>query len=221
MRRELRNWNWTTPIGRCIPGTAFIYMVFSFVPQWSKRIGLVVLTALLCLAWYIPTQLALRQSHSIDLAGQVGSLAFKVSPLLAGLNRRSMANIFRVVLPLVAAFWMLIPAMRFRWKSMQSRIIVLWITPGLLFFLLIYMADAVYLTFLAGGVVLAFALSTRERVSTVLLMLCIGFNTLLFLGARPLTGNSRADQAINFYVIKYCNYGIRHQWSSTIGINFH
>ena len=195
----------------------FIFITFAFVSRWTHRIAVFVLALLLSMAWYIPTQLALRNSHSIDLSGQLGSLAFQVSPLLTGINSRSIANIIRVILPLMAAFWVLLPAVNFRRKSMESWAVLLWVVPGLLFFLLIYMADAPYLTFMTGGIILAAALSKRRHLPTILLLICFAFNTLLFLGARPLAGNGRADQAINFYIVKYCYYGIRHQWAGTIG----
>ncbi|MHB8304116.1 MAG: hypothetical protein ACYDC6_15065, partial [Acidobacteriaceae bacterium] len=161
--------------------------------------------------------MALHAVHKANLGNQLGSLAWQVSPLLAGINARTIANILRVVLPLLAAFWMLIPAIFLSRKSVESWIAFLWIIPGLAFFLLIYMADATYLTFLAGGIILLAALTKNQRIATLLLFLCFAFNSLLFLGARPLVGNGRAVLAINFYVVKYCNYGIRHQWSSTVG----
>jgi len=195
----------------------FIFMLFRFLKQWKDRILLIVLTGILCLAWYVPTQIALHAAHNATVGNQLGSLAWQVSPLLAGINARTIANILRVVLPLLAAFWMLIPTIFLSRKPVENWIAFLWISPGLAFFILIYMADATYLTFLSGGVILLAARTKNQRVATLLLFLCLAFNSLLFLGARPLAGNGRAELAINFYVVKYCNYGVQHQWSSTIG----
>ncbi|MHB8303818.1 MAG: ArnT family glycosyltransferase, partial [Acidobacteriaceae bacterium] len=61
----------------------FIFMFFQFVKQWKDRIFLLVLTGILCLAWYVPTQMALHAVHKANLGNQLGSLAWQVSPLLA------------------------------------------------------------------------------------------------------------------------------------------
>lgn len=196
----------------------FIFMLFRFVRPWKRRGLLVLLTFLFCMGWYIPTQMALHASHGVQLRGQLGSLASQVSPLLIGIDARSVANILRVVLPLVAAFWMLIPAIALKGRPRPiSWICFLWIVPGVAFFLLVYMADATYLTFLTGGIILLAATVANRRFALISLSLCLVFNVALFLGARPLQGNGKADLAINFYVVKYCHYGIRHQWSGTIG----
>ena len=198
-------------------GFLFLFLLFRFVEPWKQRFLLLVFTGALCLAWYIPTQLALHASHGIDLSNQLGSLAFQVSPLLVGINVRSIANILRVVLPLFVAFWMLIPLILQRRSRDTNWICGLWILPGLCFFLLIYMADATYLTFLAGGIVLLAATCEKERLVAPLLFCCFLFNVLLFFGARPLMHRSKGTIAMNYYVVKYCDYGIRHRWTSTAG----
>jgi hypothetical protein len=195
----------------------FLLLLLRFVPRWKSRISLVVLTILFCLGWYIPTQRALAAAQSVRLGHQLGSLAFQVSPLLTGINARSMANVLRVVLALLAAFWILIPALAMARSRVQNWMFALWILPGVVFFALIYMADATYLTFLAGGVVLLAATVSRRRIAGVFLLICFLSNTALFLWARPIPANNRAALAVNYYVVKYCYYGIRHQWSGTIG----
>jgi hypothetical protein len=195
----------------------FLLLLVRFVPGWKSRAWLVALTILFCLGWYIPTQRALAAAQSVRLGNQLGSLAFQVSPLLTGINARSMANVLRVVLPLIAAFWILVPALPMARPRVQNWMFALWIVPGLVFFVLIYMADATYLTFLAGGVVLLAATVAQRKIAGVLLLICFLFNTALFLGARPIQANNRAALAVNYYVVKYCYYGIRHQWSGTVG----
>ncbi|MGC1781654.1 MAG: glycosyltransferase family 39 protein [Acidobacteriaceae bacterium] len=194
-----------------------LYMLLQFVGSWKERCFFLLLTGVACLGWYIPTQMALRASHAAHLGVQLGSLAYQVSPLLTGINARSIANILRVTLPLFAAFWMLLPLLFLHRSRRENWIFALWVAPGLAFFSLIYMADATYLTFLAGGVILFAATAKRPNAAAALLLLCFVFNVALFVGARPLRSTGKFDTAVNFYVVKYCNYGIRHQWSSTIG----
>ena len=197
----------------------FIFLIFQFVRQPKDRIILIVFTGMLCLAWYIPTEIALHAARRTNVKIQLSSLAFQVSPLLVGLNARTAANILRVVLPLIAAFWMLIPSLLSPRKSIENWMLALWVLPGFCFFTLIYMADATYLTFLSGAIILASALSDKKRYASALLVVCFLFNSSLFLWARPIRSTALTAQAINFYVVKYCYYGIRYQWSSTIKSN--
>jgi Dolichyl-phosphate-mannose-protein mannosyltransferase len=194
----------------------FLFLVFRCVEKWQRRILLLLVTATLCLSWYIPTQLALRAAHTASAGNQL-SFAREVSPLLVGINLRSLANTLRVVFPILTAFWMLSPAMFFQRSREQNMILLLWITPGLGFMLFVFMADPVYLTFMSGAIILMAALSMQRPAAFGFLLLCAIFNIGLFLGAAPIRGASRADQAVNFYIVKYCFYGVRHQWTSTIG----
>jgi hypothetical protein len=197
-------------------GPLFLFFVFRYVEGWQRRVLILLVTATLCLSWYIPTQLAMRHAHTASTGNQL-SFAREVSPLLVGINLRSIANTLRVILPILTAFWMLLPAVFFQRSREHNMILLLWITPGLGFMLFVFMADPVYLTFMAGAIILMVALSTPRPAAFGLLLLCAIFNVGLFLGAAPIRGASRVDQAVNFYIVKYCFYGVRHQWTSTIG----
>jgi hypothetical protein len=194
----------------------FLFLVFRYVEGGRRRALLLLITAVACLSWYIPTQLAMRAAHSATTGNQL-SFAREVSPLLVGMNLRSIANTLRVVFPILTAFWMLLPAIFFQRSREQNVILLLWICPGLCFMLFVFMADPVYLTFMAASFILMAALSTPRPAAFRLLLLCAIFNIGLFLGAAPIRGASRIDQSVNFYIVKYCFYGVRHQWTSTIG----
>jgi len=195
----------------------FLFMLFRFVPEWRQRIFLLVFTGALCLAWYIPTQLAMQHPDVNNVRNEMHGMASRTSLLLNGINRNTISNILRVVVPLLAAFWMLVPLLFGRKSPLQKWILLLWIVPGLVFFLFVSMAEAQYLTVLAGGIVLAAALSMNQRRAFELLLGCFIFNTVLFLGARPIDSNRNVARVVNFYVVKCCNYGIRHQWNLNIG----
>ena len=191
-------------------------LTLQFVRGWRHRLLLILTIFIFCLAWYIPTRIASNAAHIVSLGTQM-DLARTTSPLIAGLNTRSMANEARVILPFLAAFWMFIPAMAFDRSRFDNQMIAVWIGPGMLFFLLVYMADPVYFTYLTAAVILFVALSRQRRMAICLLLLCSVFNLSMFFLARPLRGDTRVDQALNFYVIKYCDYGLRHEWTSTLG----
>lgn len=195
----------------------FLFMLFQFEPDWKRRVFLLVFTGVLCLGWYIPTQLAMHQPSVNNVRNEMHGMASRTSMLLTGINRYSIANVVRVLLPLLTACWMLVPAMFSRKPQLQKWILFLWIAPGLAFFLFISMAEAQYLTVLGGGIVLLAALARNQRRAFSLLLACFAFNTLLFLGSRPLPSNGNAARAFDFYVVKCCNYGIRHQWNINIG----
>jgi len=178
---------------------------------------LVVATAVCgCLGWYLPGQAASRAAHIVPMESYI-EIVRPMSLLLSGVQPRAIGNTVRVVLPLSAAFWMLIPTLSLKRERFENCILAAWIAPGMLFYLLIYMADPVYFTYLTAAIVLLTALSRPRILAFRMMVLCAVFNTSLFLFARPLTGNGRVTQAINFYIVKYCEYGIKHQWTSTIG----
>jgi hypothetical protein len=197
-------------------GPLFLFFTVKYVSDWPRRLTLLAISCVGCLAWFIPTQIAAHAAHAVNFGSQM-SFAQEASPLKVGINQKSIANTLRVVLPLLAAFWMFVPAVRFQRSLDENRIILLWITPGLLFMLLVYMADPVYFTFFTAAIILMVALSRQQRIAFNLLLACAIFNVILFFFAAPIKGSSRLDQALNFYVIKYSFYGVRHNWSSTIG----
>jgi hypothetical protein len=128
-----------------------------------------------------------------------------------------MLNMVRVLLPMCLAFWMFLPSMFMGGNSNMRTVLLLWALPGLSFLLFVYMADADYLTFCTGSLIVAVALLQNSRFATGTLAGCFVWNTALFLFARPLPGDGTVSRLVNFYVIKYCHYGVVHQWTSTLG----
>jgi hypothetical protein len=193
-----------------------VFLTLQFVRSWRHRIWLIFVTVILCLVWYIPTRIASRAAHIVSMGTQM-DLARVTSPLIAGFGTGPIANTTRVIFPFLAAFWILIPAVFLDRTRFENRMTAVWIGPGLLFFLLVYIADPVYFTYFTAAVILFAALSRQRSPAIVLLLLCAAFNLSLFFFARPVRGGGRVDQALNFYVIKYCDYGLRHEWTSTLG----
>jgi len=194
----------------------FIFLAYQLIQGWRRRVLLITVTVFCGLVWYIPGQAASRAAHIITM-GHYINIVRPMSLLLSGITSRTLGNVVRVILPFFVAFGILIPVLFFKHGRFENRIIVVWVAPGMLFFLTVYMADPVYFTYLSGALVLLAALSRQQTKALVLLILCFVFNVALFLFARPVQGNNRVEQALNFYVVKYCDYGITHQWKSTIG----
>jgi hypothetical protein len=193
-----------------------LFLGLKFVNKPNHRMILLSSIVLFCLAWYIPTQIAYHRAKENTLSGQVASLASLESPIIAGINPRSLGNILRVIVPLLAAFWMLLPVLFELEISEVFWLALCWAIPGLTFMALIYMADPTYLTFLTGAIILLAVTSKKKSQVAISLTLCIFFNSVLFLAARPIRSESQLGKIANFYVVKYCNYGIQHRWSSTL-----
>jgi len=168
-------------------------------------------------AWYIPTHYAMRAAHQPGSGSLILLSMRTVSPLFLGIQPRSLANIARVLVPSLAAFGVLLPALFSRRHAEDTRLGLVWLTPGLLFFLLCYMADPHYMICLCGAWLWLTVTSFAARRAMICLLLCAFLNGALFLAARPLSGDGNAANLVNFYVVKYCRYGLQHQWSSTIG----
>lgn len=195
----------------------FLFLMFCFVRGWRRRVLLLAVSAAICVAWYVPTQMAMLNPSVNTTRNELHGMAARTSLILNGMNRYTAANVARVVVPLLAACWMLIPSLFARREKLHNRIVAWWLVPGLAFFLTVSMAEAQYLTFLGGAVVLLAALSANKRRVAIALFLCLGFNTWLFLGARPLGSHGRVANAVNFYVVKCTNYGIRRKWNLNMG----
>ena len=165
----------------------------------------------------MPTQRALANSVYGPAGSRLHDTARNLSPLMVGLVPHSEANIIRIVLPLFTAFFALLPLLFVRRRKEDNFLIALWTIPGFLFLLLIYMSDASYLCFATGGVLLIAALAQNRRLALACLALCFLWNTTLYFTARPIRRPGLPTAAINFYVVKYCNFGVRHHWMSTLG----
>jgi len=178
------------------------------------------ITSVVCLAWLIPTELEYRKigESLLDMLGYTSKLTQEISPLKAGFSYRSMANVARVVLPFVAAFWLILPLIfliSLRKLDETNNLLILWIVPGLLFFLLYYMGPAPYLNFLTAAVILL-ALNNAaklrsDRIARILFAACFVWNVSVFLVFVPIPGTSVLTQAVNVYVGTYTKYGIQNK----------
>jgi len=196
-------------------GPLFLYLVWRYIPTWKERLFLLSIAAAACLAWYVPGTIAMRVSHQETL-GQYYPTYYPMSVLLTGIQVQSIANMARFFMPLLAAYWLLFPLFFSQRDGKDNRILLLWVLPGMLFFLLIFIADPVYFCCISPAIVLAAALS-HKRYTAHLLLACALFNIFFFLFAHPIRSSRPAVETLDFYLIKYSHYGLTHRWSDTPG----
>jgi 4-amino-4-deoxy-L-arabinose transferase-like glycosyltransferase len=187
-----------------------LYYSAARLPKSKAAIFLTLIT-LLCLAWVTPTLVA----YSRVPGGIPGVLTYSQDittqkSIATGVNFESLANIMRFFVPFVAAFWPILAAavlsaVRNR-QNWRIRMLVLWIVPGSLFFILSYISDAPYLDFLTAAILLLAVGAPRMMAVTAL------WNTVFFLGFSPIPSRRLAVNIWNCYAGHFTRYGIEHQW---------
>ena len=198
----------------------FLFFLVKYVPSWKRRALTVALVFGMCLAWFVPNQMAMREAaarnsapHSDTNLTQLRSVA----PITSGSVRLFIANEIRVVLPLALSFWPLIPWLFRRDEFRESRILVwLWMLPGLSFFLLVYMSDASYLCYLLGGVVLSACIGTVTRKKVCAVLLCVAFNIGFYMWVKPVPITSAVTAVFDIYGAKYTRWGVKNQYFKTL-----
>ncbi|MGD0346436.1 MAG: glycosyltransferase family 39 protein [Terracidiphilus sp.] len=187
-------------------------LVYFALFRMPRKTGLLflALAGFLCLGWLIPTWLAYEHGPR-GLQYPIGYIVkiTAMKSVLHGINRYSMANIARFVVPLVAGFWPVLGvavrnAIRNR-SDWRVKAILLWIVPGSLFFVLIFIADAPYLNFLTAAILLLAVSAPRWMMVTAL------WNAVVFLALSPIPSQRLAVNVVNSFVLKYTRGGIQQQ----------
>jgi hypothetical protein len=191
-----------------------LYFCIARLPR-NKAVTVLALALALCLSWIVPTIFAFNHEY----AGTGGALTYmvsimKVRSIATGVNAGTMANVVRYVFPLVVGFWPLLPAAiantihdRERW---QVRMILLWILPGSLFFILSYISDAPYLTFLSAAILLLALNAPRMMAVTA------AWNAAVFLLLVPVPSQRLLVNTWNCDIGKYTLFAIHNQWQPNL-----
>ncbi len=184
--------------------------------HWKDRLLVFCLAAGLCLLWYVPEQIALRGSPT-GAGSQLWAVAAREAPILHGFSKLALSNLVRVFIPLLFAFWALLPALIVSRRSQFGTLLWIWLLPGLAFFALVYISDATYLCFLLPVI---FLLALARRPGTLLcvsLSLCFVWNALFFSLARPVENTSHLAVAVySVSGARYCAWALKHQWYRTL-----
>ncbi len=190
-------------------------LVFAFAMQLPRKQGtvLAVVITMLCVAWLVPNEVALHRHAARNTGEQLSGVA--VGAIALGrLNLYTLSNALRFLLPLALALGpvglFLIPV-----RNWLAERLWLWVLPGSLFFLLIYISDAPYLDCLLGGFILIGLLGLNscrnQRLAVAALTLSIAINTCFYLGYRPIRSRSGAAAVINKDLGMYSYYAVRNR----------
>jgi 4-amino-4-deoxy-L-arabinose transferase-like glycosyltransferase len=173
------------------------------------------LTAILCLGWAIPTELAFKASRggTQGVVLYAGSI-MHVRSILTGVNSGTIANVARFVLPLLAAFWLVIPTAFLKiycnLKQIETQLLLVWLLPGSLFFIFSYISDAPYLNCITAAIVLL-TLGSPGKIA-----LTAASNAAVFLFFVPIPSHHLAVNVWNCDVGKYTLFALRHQWQPNL-----
>ena len=190
-------------------GPMVVYYAFSRMPRWA-RLPFFSLIAVLCLGWVVPTILAYRGIDSgPESPGQYVQRIVSVKSILFGVNPYSLANSARYAIPLLVALWPVLATAvlngvknRDEWRT---RLMLLWIVPGSLFFVLILITDPTYLDFLSAAIVLLAVKAPRRMLATAV------WNAVLFIGMQPIPSHRLVAEVVNSYIVPYTRYGLEHR----------
>jgi 4-amino-4-deoxy-L-arabinose transferase-like glycosyltransferase len=221
---ERDNANWRLALGAILfaagaglrpsDGLFLLPMLFYYsVTRLSKARAVIFLTsiALLCLTWLTPTLIA----YSRVPGGIPGVFSYSHAILIhksvvKGVNPNSLADIMRFLVPFAVAFWPILVAASVNairhWSDWRTRMMLIWIIPGSLFFILSYISDAPYLDFLTAAVLLLAVGAPRMMAVTAL------WNTIFFLGFTPIPSRRLSVNIWNCYAGHCTRYGVQHQW---------
>lgn len=186
---------------------------------WKKALLAYVSALVFCLGWLVPTFVAYHNAEFF--ARYIPSIVSGQSILYHGVTEASQANLARFVVPFLIAFWPVLLVMPFGLRRKRTEIewlLLLWILPGALFFLLLYISDATYLDYLAAAVLLLAVVSIqRKRILIWALAGVLFCNGAIFLFGSPIASRHLAVEMVDCYSLKYTRFGIRHQWRPNLG----
>ncbi|MBS1875390.1 MAG: glycosyltransferase family 39 protein [Acidobacteria bacterium] len=189
--------------------------------SWSERFYGASIAAVVASSWWIPT--AVHYGNILGpisaAAGQAASVSGNVSIVRVGVTPRSLANVLRFVTAVGVSMNVLLPLAGWQclrsWGDRVTRLSLMWILPGSLFLMLIYMSDAVYITFMAGGWLLLAGLCCHRwdpRRATALLAVFIVVSTTYMLACRPVAPTSFPRRVANAFCLEYTAWGAKHQY---------
>ena len=184
--------------------------------RWTHALACVGVIAAICLAWFIPQRIALAHLSNPVEKSTGGHLANIASGLLAsGFSSYALANVLRYVLPLGLA---LLPVLVLMLRRRAEPMLWLWILPGSIFFLLVYVSDAPYLDYLVAPFLILAATNTSvpEKRKILLFAACAAVNLIFYLGCRPVTFSNPKLQTAEYLfeadLGKYTWYDVQHHY---------
>ncbi len=190
-------------------------LLFAFWVQLPReqKAQLLVFSGLFCAAWFIPSQIALRAYSTKDNAAQLtgvatGAMAF------GHLNPYTVSNLLRYVLPLSLALGPAVLVIG-RARSSISKQLWMWVLPGSVFFVFVYISDAPYLNCILGGVLLLglLGLDTLKspRLAAMVIICSSLLNVSFYLGFRPIPARRTVGLVLNKDLGMYSYFAVRNR----------
>lgn len=202
---------------------AFFAPAFLYGLRKSRRshvlVSLVVVF-LLCVSWLIPQELGLLKHTDPmerNFSSHFGSIADGV--LVVGFSPYALSNALRVVIPLLLA---LFPLLSLILGNRKGAFLWIWILPGLSFFVLIYLGEALYLNCILAALLFLAATNLAVADSKKLwrFVLCAVLNVVFYFAWRPMAFPNHAlqaaEHAIDADAGKFSYYGVQHHYAPTL-----
>ena len=178
---------------------------------WKKGLGFLAFCSVLCMGWLLPTAIAYHHTpQGVSAAVHYVSYITSIRSPTTGINKYSIANVLRFVLAVVVAFWPILGTGVYNvWKERsdwRTRMLLIWILPGAVFFMLSHMGGPPYLNYMTAAVILIALANTRMMTVTAV------WNTALFLFYVPISSSGLTLNVLNAYVGRYTRVAIEHNW---------
>lgn len=199
-------------------GPAFLFALRK--ANWKHILVCISVIAAVCLAWFVPQTIALAhmadpiaksaQNHLSSIAGGV---------VFSGFSSYAAANVVRYFLPLGLA---LFPVLPLGLRNRKEIFLWLWILPGTLFFLLVYISDPPYLNFLLAPYLILAATNVlvSERRKILLFLVCASVNVVFYFSSRPVTFHNprlqTAEYVLEADLGKYTYYYVQHHYQPRV-----
>jgi len=197
---------------------AFIYGIVRAQEKAGRRFAYLAIAFVGCLSWLIPEEAALKGSIGAIGAGfrtQLNTVAVDTGLLGGAGTVKAFSDFLRYALPLTLGLSPVFPLTIKGKPNDLRKLLWVWILPGSLFFVLIYIADPPYLDFmLPAFLLLAVVGGTTEKRKIQSFILCSTVNVAFFLFWRPIRPSTPSLRLVSYVVdadLGRCTlYSIKH-----------
>jgi len=193
---------------------------------WSARLKGLVLAAAGFLLWWIPTAQRFGGTFLAPVTKSRGQAATLAKGVLAGHpSLYALTNCVRACTAMTLAWGILTPlvviAIVWLWRhDGWVRSLAVWMTPGVAFFLLYYISDAVLFSFCVapGFLVVGFLLARmgRKRLQTAIYSAAVACSLIFMYGARPVSSKTKLGAVVDAYFVSFSAWALQHQYGPTL-----
>jgi hypothetical protein len=205
----------------------FPWMLYEAIEvSWSTRLKGAALAAFGGLLWWIPTAERFGGGILSPITKSRGQAAGVAKGVLTGHpTLYSLVNFIRGCTGMTLAWGILTPLVLigivwlFR-DSLWVRSLIVWMAPGLAFFLFYFVSDATYFSYcVAPGLLVVgffFLKLGRKGLQNAVYAAAVICTVVFMYGARPVASRSRAGALINAYYVSFSAWAIWNQYGPTL-----